>query len=261
MSMKRQSSMALVGIVLIGATTTPAAAQFSRPSAAQQVQLGKQAATEIRKKEKVLPDTDNRVKILRRIARRVLRNVNDGTKPWEYSFDVIDSPDVNAFALPGGATFFYTGLMNRMSTEDELAGVLCHELTHTRQEHWSYQYRDSQQRSALFTLGALIFRPSRDALDAASIGMSVLLDLPYSRKHETEADTIGYDLMTTAGYNPQGMVDMFEQLRQASQGGKPPEFLSTHPDERNRIKRIQDRIQRESRTFPAQTPLPWAKKE
>jgi predicted Zn-dependent protease len=249
--------IAAVGIAL--AVPAGASAQFGKPSHNQQLQLGKQAAAEVRKEEKVLPSSDERVRTLRKVASRVLRVIDDGDKPWEYSFDVVDSDQVNAFALPGGPTFFYTGLLNRMKTEDELAAVLAHELTHVRKEHWAYQYRDSQQRNALFTLGALILRPGRDVLNVASIGLEVLVGLPFSRKHETESDVIGYDIMTKASYNPQGMVDVFEMLRQASNGGKPPEFLSTHPDDRNRIKRIQDRIQKDKRNFPAQTPLPWAR--
>lgn len=243
-----------------GATlgTAPLAdAQFSKPSAATQVKLGKEAAAQIRKEEKVLPASDDRVKTLRRVANRILRAIDDGDKPWEYTFDVIDSKDVNAFALPGGPTFFYTGLLNQMHSEDELAAVLGHELTHVRKEHWAYQYRDQQKRNALFTLGALILRPSRDVLDVASIGMSVLMDLPFSRKHENEADTIGFDVMVKAGYNPQGMVDVFEMLRKSSEGGKPPEFLSTHPDDKNRIRGIQERIKKTGKSYPAQTKLPW----
>lgn len=239
--------------------TAVAPAQFSKPSSKQQVQLGKQAADEVRQKEKVLPASDQRVQVLRKVARRVLRGVSDGNQPWEYSFDVVDSNEVNAFALPGGPTFFYTGLLNRMKTEDELAAVLSHELTHVRKEHWAYQYRDQQSRNAIFTLGALILRPSRDVMNVAGLGLSVLVDLPFSRKHESEADRIGYDLMVKAGYNPQGMVDVFEMLRQASNGGKPPEFLSTHPDDKNRIRSIQERIRKEGRNYPSQTPLPWAK--
>ncbi|MGV3618964.1 MAG: M48 family metallopeptidase [Fimbriimonas sp.] len=254
----RNFATAIAATAALGATAV-APAQFSKPNADQQVKLGKQAAAEVRQKERVLPASDSRVQTLRRVARRVLRGVSDGDKPWEYSFDVVDSPEVNAFALPGGPTFFYTGLLNRMKNEDELAAVLAHELTHVRKEHWAYQYRDQQSRNAFFTLGALILRPSRDVMNVAGLGLSVLVDLPFSRKHETEADRIGYDLMVKAGYNPQGMVDVFEMLRQASQGGKPPEFLSTHPDDRNRIRTIQERIRKEGKNYPAMTRLPWAK--
>ena len=256
--MRTKIATAIVATAALGATAV-APAQFNKPSASQQVKLGKQAAAEVRQKERVLPSSDVRVQTLRRVARRILRGVNDGRQPWEYSFDVVDSEQINAFALPGGPTFFYTGLLNRMRTEDELAAVLAHELTHVRREHWAYQYRDQQQRNAIFTLGALIFRPSRDVANLAGLGLSVLVDLPFSRKHETESDDIGYQLMVNAGYNPQGMVDVFEMLSQASRGGKPPEFLSTHPNDRNRIRRIQDRIRKDNRNYPEMTPLPWSR--
>ncbi|MEQ1932646.1 MAG: M48 family metalloprotease, partial [Fimbriimonadaceae bacterium] len=115
-------------------------ADMFKPSKAEQVKLGQQAALEIRKKEKILPATDPRVIMLRRIGERLLKSVDDSKEPWKYSFDVVDSKEINAFALPGGPVFFFTGLLNKMKTEDELAGILGHELAHTRREHWAYAY-------------------------------------------------------------------------------------------------------------------------
>lgn len=246
-----------IAAVLGFALVAPASAQFGKPSKADQVKLGQQAATEIRKKEKVLPDSDLQVKTLRRVAHRLLATVDDKKAPWEYSFDVIQSKEVNAFALPGGPTFFFTGLLDKLKTEDELAGVLAHELTHVRREHWAYQYRDMQQKNLLLNLGLLIFHANRAVADLASVGMDVLVNLPYSRKHEQEADDGGYEMMTKAGYNPEGMANVFRLLKSLP-GSKPPEFLSDHPADASRIKRIEDKIKADKRTFPPQTPLPWA---
>ncbi|AIE83611.1 peptidase M48, Ste24p [Fimbriimonas ginsengisoli Gsoil 348] len=232
-----------------------APAQFSKPSAAQQLQLGKQAARELRSKERVLPAGDPRVEVVRRVGRRLLAAMADRTSPWEYSFDVIDSNQINAFALPGGPTFVYTGLLSHLKSEDELAGVMGHELTHVRKEHWAYAYRDQQRNNALLTLGALVFRPSRGVLDAAGLGSTLLLDLPFSRRHETEADQGGMDLMVRAGYNPQGMVDVFQMLNETSKGGRPPEFLSDHPSDSKRIRRMQEQANSMNRNFAPQRPL------
>jgi len=250
----RQSVATMIAATAVLGVSASAPAQFSRPSRQQQIQLGKQAAQEIRQKERVLPSSDPRVQTLRRVGRRLLSTVNDRNDPWEYSFDVIDSPQLNAFALPGGPTFFYTGLLNKMRSEDELAAVLGHELAHVRREHWAYQYRDQSQRNALLTLGAIIFRPSRTVLQGAGL-LSTLTDLKYSRKHETESDDQGYDMMVRAGYNPQGMVDVFTMLAQNARGGRPPEFLSSHPADANRIRRIQEKMRRSGQRFPSLRPM------
>lgn len=240
------------------AVAVPAGADMFKPGAADQVKLGKRAADEIRKQEKVLPSGDQRVQIMRRVADRLLATVPEQerrSKPWEYSFDIIQNKDVNAFALPGGPVFFFTGLFSKFKTEDQLAGVLAHELTHIRKEHWASAYADSQKRQLGITALLLIFRANRTVFNAAGIANSLLFELPFSRRHETESDTVGFDMMTAAGYNPQGMADVFRILQQASSGGRPPEFLSTHPAEKNRINRIEDRIKRDRRSFPTQRRL------
>jgi beta-barrel assembly-enhancing protease len=185
--------------------------------------------------------------------------MDDGKDPWQYSFDVIDNKQVNAFALPGGPVFFFTGLLDRLSTEDQLAGVLAHELTHVRREHWAYAYRDSQQRALGINLLLIFTRANSNVAGLASIANDVLFELPFSRKHETEADEQGMDVMIKAGYNPDGIKEVFQILSKASGGGKPPEFLSTHPDDKNRVKKLGERIEKLNRTFPPQKPLPWAK--
>lgn len=236
-----------------------AAADPFKPSQGQQIELGRRAAAEIRKEEKVLPASDPRVQTLRRVGRRLLNRVDGSKEPWEYSFDVIESKELNAFALPGGPVFFYTGLMDKMKTEDELAGVLSHELTHVRREHWAYAYRDSQKRNLLLNLGLIFAKANRATADLASIGSNLLFDLPFSRGHESQADSQGFDLMVKAGYNPEGMADVFELLRSESKGGNPPEFLSSHPDDKNRINRIREMAKKSGSNYPAMRPLSWAK--
>lgn len=253
-------AFALLAALLGGAES--ARADMFRPSKDEQVQLGQRAAGELRKKEKVLPENDPHVVLLRRVAARILKQLPEADlKPWKFSFDVIDSKEVNAFALPGGPVFFYTGLLKKLGTEDQVAAVLAHEVVHAVRQHWASAYADNQKRKLGLTALLMIFRADRAAFDVAGVADDLLFTLPYSRKHETEADMVGYDLMTAAGFNPQGMVDVFEILRKATSGGKPPEFLSTHPDDAARIRRIQERIKKDSRTFQPQVPLPWEAEE
>lgn len=251
---------ALIPILVFVVFGTASAFDSFRPSPNQQVQLGKRAAKELRKQEHVLPASDPRVKTLCRIARRILSTFHDKDAVWEYSFDVIDSKEINAFALPGGPTFFYTGLMDRLKTEDELAGVLGHELTHVRKQHWAYAYADSQKRNLGLSIILMAARANETLANLVGITNDVVFELPFSRKHETEADDGGFDALVSLGYNPQGLADTFQMLRDAIKDGTPPEFFSDHPDDKNRIKRIQEKIKATGTTFHSQTPLDYLDK-
>jgi predicted Zn-dependent protease len=222
-----------------------------KPSPAQQVELGKRAAADLRKREKVLPESDAKVKLVRRIGKRLLATFHDD-KPWEFSFDVIESKEVNAFALPGGPTFIYTGLLNKLKTEDELAGIMGHELTHVRKEHWAYGYRDSQQHRLGLTIILILARANNSVANLASITDETLFSLPFSRKHESEADDGGLIMMTQAGFNPQGMVDAFKLLQSLSGGKNPPEWLSDHPSDARRISTMQEKASAMKGPFPPQ---------
>ena len=196
-----------------------------KPSPTSQIKLGRQAADELRRKEKVLPASDPRVRLLRRVGQRLLATVDDD-EPWEYTFDVIDSKEVNAFALPGGSVFFYTGLFDRLKTEDELAGVLGHELTHVRHEHWARRQAEQQKRNGILTLGLLALGANSSV--AGSVGLlNSMYSMQFSRGDENNADVTGFKMMTDAGYNPEGMADVFRML--GSLGGKQPRVPQRPP--------------------------------
>jgi predicted Zn-dependent protease len=180
------------------------------------------------------------------------------SETWQYSFDVIDSKDVNAFALPGGPTFFYTGLLDRLKTEDEIAGIMGHELTHVRQQHWARIYGDAQKRQLFLTGAFLLLRVNYTGAQIADL-VNNLLDLKYSRTDEAAADEGGFVNSSASGYNPQGLADAFELLDKL--GGHEPEFLSDHPADKNRIQHIEDDIRKSGKTYPPQRPLPWPAKE
>jgi len=247
-----------IALLAFAGLSIPSHADAFKPSKVQQVQLGKRAAAELRRTQKILPSNDPRVQMLRTIGSRLLSSVKTNGDPWEFSFDVVESKDVNAFALPGGSVFFYTGLFDNLKTEDELAGVLGHEMTHVLKEHWAYAYADSQKRNLFLSLALVFAHANNNISNLASIGNEVVFDLPFSRKHETQADEGGLKMMVDAGYNPQGMVDVFTLLRTLSKGGSPPAFLSDHPDDKGRIQHMQDLIAQMPQNFPEMRTLPWA---
>ncbi|MBL8060491.1 MAG: M48 family metalloprotease [Chthonomonas sp.] len=241
--------------------TASAQAVDFRPSIKDQIKIGKEASAEIRKKEKVLPDSDIRVKVMRQLGQQLVAKIPEAERkknPFEYSFDVIDSKEVNAFALPGGPIYFYTGLLNKMKSLDEFAGVLGHEIVHIRNQHWASQEGDRMKRQLPLAILLTIVRAGDFAWDLAGLADAVLIGIKYSQKHESESDRIGFDLMTAAGYNPQGMVDTFKML---SAGRKMSDFdrmLSTHPDPAKRAETLEARIKKEGKVYPPMRPLPFA---
>lgn len=251
--------------VVSASLASGAAADPFKISAQDQVKLGDRAAADVRKNEKVLPDSDPRTVLIRRIGQKYLDlyAADDKTiknpKPFKYSFEVIDSKEVNAFCLPGGHTFFYTGLLDRLTTEDQVAAVLGHELTHAREEHFASDYAAAQRREIGLTAILIAVNANSNLVNLAAITNDAIIGTKFSRNSENRADKGGFSLMVRAGYNPQGMVEVFETLNKAAGSGAPPEFLSTHPSDKNRIKNVQAMIQKEvkaGKSFQAQIPLP-----
>lgn len=231
-------------------------ADMFKPGVKDQISLGKRAAAQIKKDEKILPEDSRSVLEVRRIANRLLAQIPEKElkkKPFEYSFSVIESKELNAFALPGGPIYIYTGLLEKLKTEDAIAGVLAHELTHVRNEHWASAYADNQKRQLGISAVLMIFGAGETAFKAAAVSDALLFELPYSRKHESEADKVGYDLALKTGFNPSGMIDVFEILKKQSGGGKGNEWISDHPALDRRIADIRARLAKEKATIPPMT--------
>ena len=249
--MRRAFLLPVAALALSAAAPAQLFGIGKKPSSKDQIKLGRQAAQEIRKKEKVLPATDVRVRTLRRVAQRLLNTI-DKDEPWEYTFDVIDSKQVNAFAFPGGAIFFYTGLYDRLKTEDELAGVLAHELIHVRREHWARRTGKQQSQNLLIT-AALILGKANNSVATGVSALNSLYTMQFSRGDENDADIRGFEMLTKGGYNPQGMADVFRML--GSLGGKQPEFLSDHPSDGKRVAKIEELARKSGKSYPPLTPI------
>jgi predicted Zn-dependent protease len=166
----------------------------------------------------------------------------------EYTWDfyVIESETINAFALPGGKVFFYTGILTLMDNDAQIATVMGHEIAHVLAHHGAE--RISQQMLASYggdILGSVLGIPSQyQGLYNTAYGIAANLGviLPFSRTHESEADIIGINLMHKAGYDPNESVKFWQKMSAASSGAT-PEFLSTHPSDETRIKEIREYIQ------------------
>lgn len=250
--MLRQSPAALLFAALVFGPASAQADMF-KPGVKDQISLGKKASAQIKKEEKVLKDSDPRAMEVQRIGQMLVSLIpadEKKKKPFEYTFNVIDSKDLNAFALPGGPIYVYTGLLDKLTKEDQIVGILAHELTHIRNEHWASAYADNQKRKLGLLVVLSIFSANDTAFNIASVSDELLFGLPYSRKHEQQADDVGYQLLTKAGYNPQGMVDVFEVLMKQSGSGKSTEWMSDHPALQTRINKIKERIKSSGTSYP-----------
>ncbi|MBQ7586253.1 MAG: M48 family metalloprotease, partial [Desulfovibrionaceae bacterium] len=170
-------------------------------------------------------------------------------QPFEFKSTVILNNSLNAFAVPGGFVYVLTGLIMHFESESELAGVLAHELAHVTQRHVASRL----ERSQYMTFGSLLLAvagialggPGGGALAVGAMGAGQSAMLNYSRMDESEADQIGLQYVTKAGFPPQGMVEAFKILRQKSRmqgAGSVPTYLSTHPAIGDRITGLTARI-------------------
>jgi predicted Zn-dependent protease len=154
---------------------------------------------------------------------------------WQYHFTVVNHSMINAMALPGGYIFVTKGILEKMTTEAQLAALLSHEIVHVVARHSSAAMSQQIGMAMLMGgIGAAGAGPSSEAAYRMTQLALQLIDLKYSRDNEREADLYGMDYMVRAGYNPYGAVELMQMLHQQDQF-TPVEFLSSHPSPENRI--------------------------
>jgi predicted Zn-dependent protease len=179
---------------------------------------------------------------VRRVSERIIEVSGLGTRyQWEYM--IIDAPNtVNAAAIAGGRIMVYTGILPVARNDAGLATILGHEVGHVMAHHTGERYSQDMLASAAGAVagaaGASAGIPAEVAVAVVGLGAQVGVLLPYSRKHESEADHIGLILMAKAGYDPHEAVGLWQRMNQAG-GGRPPEFLSTHPNPETRIRDLE----------------------
>ena len=216
--------------------------ELSLVSESQEISMGRQYAAQVDQQIGVYPDSGLQAYVSR-IGLSMARASERPDLPW--TFTVIDDPQVNAFALPGGFIFVTRGILGDMTNEAELATVVGHEIGHVTARH-SVQQMTRQQLAQIGLLaGAIASDRVAQNLGVISQGLGVLF-LKYSRDDETQADGLGFRYALNAGYDVRQMVDMFQILQRvsASAGQRIPEWQSTHPDPGNRIQRTEERLAR-----------------
>ena len=214
--------------------------ELSLISESQEVSMGQEAAKQVA--ASISPVADNALQqYVSNLGMTLARGSERPNLPW--SFTVIDDPNVNAFALPGGPIFITRGILSHMNSEAQLVSVLGHEIGHITAKH-SVQQMSQAQLAQIGLIAAVIVKPGLAGFgDLASQGLGLLF-LKFGRDDERQSDELGFKYMTTAGYSPTEMAEMFRTLERLGGGGegRVPEWLSTHPDPGNRVQATLQRV-------------------
>ena len=253
-------SLSMLTLVLSACTTNVATGEsfFAGLSRDQELALGAQAAPQFTQEFGGEVKNAALQAYVRELGERMARLTEGDFPSMPWSFTLLDSDVLNAFALPGGKVFITRGLAKRMTNEAQLAGVLGHEIGHVTAQHISRRIGQQQ----LFQLGlglANVAASSAPAgstaatgaqtiLPALEVGGSLML-LKFGRDEESQADWLGLRYMSRAGYDPRGQLQVMMILRDASKGGRSqPEWMSTHPMPETRIVQIEELLRTEYAT-------------
>lgn len=182
-----------------------------------------------------------------RVANRLIpfgRAYRDDSDSWKWEVNTIKSDELNAFVLAGGKIVVYTGIIEKLKlTDAELAAIIGHEMAHALREHGRERASMQMVSNLGLQIGAAAAGLGGQEQQLAQLAVNYGLTLPNSRKHETEADLVGLEIMARAGYDPNAAVNVWRKMAQATNNtGKAGQFLSTHPAPVSRIEKIQETI-------------------
>jgi len=234
--------ISLTSCLLIGCAVNPITGEeeLMLVPESRDIEIGRKYAPEIEKQLGGRIDDPSLQNYIDRVGQKIARISH---KPdWEYHFVALKDDSLNAFALPGGYIFITKGMLEKLTTEAQLAALLAHEIVHVTARHSSAAMSREMGISFLFFgLSAAGAKIPQDAGRAVGLTLQ-LIGLKYSREHEREADVAGLDYMVVAGYNPYGAVELMQMLQDQDKV-RPAEFLSSHPSPGNRIISLNARIQ------------------
>jgi len=243
----RLSMAALLAVTLAACATSPTGrrqlALVSEESAivaseeAYAMQIG-----ELRKQGKIVSESSRVARRVEGITERLVAQavkMRPETADWDWSMEVIDDPEVvNAWCMAGGRMAVYTGLIQKLDpTDDELAQVLAHEISHALANHTAERMSVALATQAGVVLAGVLSDDAQKTMSRAAVAAALAVQLPNSRTAESEADEIGIELAAKAGYNPNAAVSLWQKMANVG-GGGPPQFLSTHPSPANRQERL-----------------------
>jgi len=260
--------------VVTGCETNPytGRSQLLMTSVSEEIQLGARAYSQVKNDPKLRQSQDPReIEPVKRVAARIVEAAKrskyaEMAQQFQWEVTIIkDDKTANAFALPGGKMAVYTGIFPMAKTEAGLAAVMGHEVVHALARHGAERMSQGQLTNAgLQVIGAAAGAAGgggmlgQSAMAALGVGAQVGVLLPFSRKHESEADYVGILLAADAGYDPRESVALWERMGQMSGGGAPSEFMSTHPSHETRITQLKKWMPEAMAIYQAKPPVPAA---
>lgn len=206
------------------------------------IKLGRDASRQVEQQMPVLNDAEA-TRYVQQVGRRLVDAIpSEFRQPeFQYTFQIINARDINAFALPGGPMYVNRGMIEAAKNEGEMAGVMAHEISHVALRHATAQAtKQSNPLNQILGVGAILGGAILGGEAGAVLGQQIYKGVfvnPYSRDYETQADILGARIMADAGYDPRDLANIFQTISQQG-GGRGPEWLSTHPDPGNRFNNI-----------------------
>jgi predicted Zn-dependent protease len=241
----RRAYLTAVLVFMTACATNPVTGrrEFSLMSVAQEIQIGQTQDVQIRKEMGVYADAALQ-EYVTTIGVKLARVSERPNLPWH--FTVLDSPAVNAFALPGGYIYITRGIMAFLDNEAQLAGVLGHEIGHVTARHASQQYSRATGAQLGLILGTILVPQTRPFAELGESGLGLLF-LKYGRDDEEEADGLGVKYASLTGWDPAGVPQMLSTLgriEEASDSKGVPNWLATHPAPEDRVQRVRAAVER-----------------
>ena len=197
----------------------------------------------------LLNNDPEQVERLRRIARELIPQAarfNKNAEKWRWEVNLISSKTVNAFCMPGGKIAFFTGILDALQlTDDEVATIMGHEIGHALLEHGRARMSEQVLKNVGISVAAAVLNLGQISAELLAQAANLAVSLPYARKQESDADLVGLELSARAGHDPRAAVAVWQKMSRLAQanskagGGQPPQFLSTHPSNENRIREIE----------------------
>lgn len=238
---KSLSSAVLLGLAACAVNPATGRREFMLVTEGQEIQMGREADPQVSASYGLVDDPELQ-RYVSDLGLRLAALSERPELPW--SFKVVDDPIVNAFALPGGFIYVTRGILANFDSEAELAGVLGHEIGHVTARHSASQMSQQQLQQVLLVGGVVLSEKFREYVAPAAMAALPLLNMSFSRGDESQSDELGLRYISSAGYDADAMIGVFQMLAQAGGGGEGrlPEWQLTHPYPENREANIRDVI-------------------
>ena len=243
---KQLTVLTLTWILLLTPMAITAQTKVSMPKnkykVEDDVKIGREYSAKVDSEFPILRDSES-TNYIQDVGRRLVDSIpREFQEPkFNYNFKIVNASDINAFALPAGYLYVNRGMIEAARNEGEMAGVMAHEISHAALRHGTAQAtKQTSLGNQILGIGAILGGAILGGQAGAQLGaiFAAGYQLRYSRRYETQADILGARIMAGSGYDPRDLANMFKTISQQSKGGRPPEWLSSHPDPDKRFATI-----------------------